>query len=120
MKNLGMTRRSSAPCGKPEKWEYDKIANIPNKEIYINAWIELNCGFLDRYKKIKGSIKNKFEHFRGKKWKNIQKMCPRIRYKDFVDNANSVLESRTEEWELHKQYYVLSRVSQLPYKNCIF
>jgi hypothetical protein len=119
-KELTITRRSSAPSGKIQKWEYDKICSIPKKEIYIGAWIELNLGFLERYKKIKTSIGNKFEHLKGKKWNNVKKMWPKIEYKEFMQNVNYVQEEKAEEWERLKQGYLISKVSQIGFRHWVF
>jgi len=56
---LGRVPRKSSMLRIVAEIEFKKISEIPLKEVYINAWIRLNVGFLDRYKRIKSSFFNK-------------------------------------------------------------
>ena len=87
---------------------------------YINAWMELNVGFLERFKKIKGSFRNKnmnfIEHMRGKKWQNVKKICPEINYQAFLDNYCEVKSKYMSEWEAMNHKYLIREVNNLPAK----
>lgn len=117
-------RRNSLPIGANEVGEYAKLCDIPFMDIYINAWILLNVGFLERFKKIKSSFGNTkfgfFEHVKGKKWTNVKKLCPKIKYLHFMNNLKVVEGENSHEWSSMNHKYLISKVSQLHYKTCAF
>lgn len=97
---------------------------MPHKDVYLKAWIHLNIGFYDRYKRIKASFRNRklcmFEHVKGKKWENVKKLCPPIKYHVFVHNVQTVHMVNIALWESLSYMYLISKVSQLTTKLCVF
>ena len=86
--------------------------------------MELNIGFLERFKKIKASFRNRklnfFEHVRGKNWKNIKKMCPPLKYEAFILNHEAVFENNIKQWKEMNHKYLIREVKKIPMKNWAF
>jgi hypothetical protein len=105
----------------PEKVIRDSLLYDPN---YVNAWMNLNIGFADRFKGIKDSFKNKnlnfFEHLRGKKWQNVKKICPKINYRAFLNNHKEVYTMFVNQWRMINHKYLIREVERMPTKPCSF
>lgn len=101
----------------------DKVIKktLMSDPMYMHAWMDLNIGFLERFKKIKSSFRNRklnfFEHMGGKKWKNIKKICPPLKYTDFMNNHALVVEANLERWGEINHQYLIREVTNLP-KKC--
>ncbi|CAI2373067.1 unnamed protein product [Moneuplotes crassus] len=104
----------------------DKVIKktLLSDQIYMQAWVDLNVGFLDRFKKIQASFRTRklgfWEHVRGKKWKNIKKLCPPIKYPEFLSNHNIILTTNIEKWLEINHQYLIREVESLPKKDCSF
>lgn len=105
----------------PDNIIRESLLSDPN---FINAWMNLNVGFFERFKGIKESFRNKklnfFEHIRGKKWQNVKKICPQIKREIFLNNHKEVYNKYINEWRMINHKYLIREVELLPMKPCCF